>query len=192
MRELELYGVGSGRRLSFDFGDQVRGVDVLLGGAEVVLDEVFQLEADNGADPAVLRTRLRIARFDVERLTPLGLVRIGEHAHVGDLEAVEAQALPHAVVEVAVVEVERELLVGGEADLIFGLQVEATVAGVVARTHVAPEAAGDPLDDFGATRLGGLGEVGVAERIIASQGCGRGGEREEGGEYFHGRRREAF
>ena len=186
MRELELHRVGPRGRLAFDLGDEVGGVDVPLRGAEVMLEQVFQFEAILVAQGAVLGARLRVAGFDVERLTPLGLVGVRQHAHVGDLEAVEAQPFARGVVEVAVVEIERELFVGREADLIFGLQVEAAVAGIVARAEVAAESGRGPLDDFAATGLGRFGEVGVAERVVAGRRRGGRDEEERSQVGFHG------
>ena len=73
----------------------------------------------------------------------------------------------------------------------FGLQVEATVAGVVAVAEVAANPARHPLHDLDLSWLDGFREVGVGERVVAAPDGG-GGQGEEGEELclVHGSREE--
>ena len=101
------------------------------------------------------------------------------------MEAVEEEAVARSLFEVAGVDVDGELLVGRDTPLDFRLQVEAPVARIIAAAEVTAEAAGHPLDDLDFTGLERFGEVGVAERIVATEGRGGRSERERSQEGFH-------
>ena len=86
-----------------------------------MLQQKFGLELQLVAVGAVFRAYLRVARLDVERHAPVLGVWVGEHPLVGDLEAVEQEAVARRAFEVARVQIDRELLVRGNPPFDFGL-----------------------------------------------------------------------